>query len=255
MRALFGWVLVVPGLLSAGIVQAQQESRQSAYSSMSRQNQLMQDDLSVNPAMFWFMDGQALWEKSDGPGSTTCFSCHGDATKSMKGVSATFPKVKAGRLMTLEGQINSCRVQHQNLPPFVYETQQMLSLTTFIAAQSRGVPIKASQDKEMLSFVEKGRSLYLQRIGQLNLSCAQCHDDRAGQKLGGVTIPQGHPTGYPIYRIEWQTVGSLQRRLRNCMVGVRAERYSFGSEELNLLESYLMHRASGMSVESPGVRP
>ena len=36
----------------------------------------------------------------------------------------------------------------------------------------------------------------------------------AGQKLAAVTIPQGHPTGYPIYRLEWQTLGSLKRRLR-----------------------------------------
>ncbi len=48
------------------------------------------------------------------------------------------------------------------------------------------------------------RKLYRQRIGQLDLSCAQCHDDNAGKRLGGSVIPQAHPTGYPIYRLEWQ---------------------------------------------------
>jgi sulfur-oxidizing protein SoxA len=182
-------------------------------------------------------------------------NCHGEVAASMKGVAARFPKVVSNELRTLEGQINHCRVRHQRLPSFAYESQPLLSLTALIALQSRGFPIRVSVDQEMKQYIEGGRHLYFRRIGQLNLSCAQCHDDRAGQKLGGVTIPQGHPTGYPIYRIEWQSVGSLQRRLRNCMSGVRAERFAFGSEELNMLESYLMVRATGMSVESPGVRP
>lgn len=246
---------VLLGMVIATTLVAQPDDRQSAYSTMFRQNQLMQDDLSINPAMFWLMDGHALWSKSDSPDAKTCMACHGDPTIGMKGVAATFPKLVHGRLTTLEGQINRCRVQYQGQPAFGYETQPMLSLTTLVAAQSRGVPLTAGAGQDISLFVEQGKKLYFQRIGQLNLSCAQCHDDRAGQTLGGVMIPQGHPTGYPIYRIEWQTVGSLQRRLRNCMAGVRAERYAFGSEELNLLETYLMHRARGMRLESPGVRP
>lgn len=247
--------VVVSALVLLSVAYAQTDPRHSAYSAMSRQNQMMQDDLSINPAMFWLMDGQALWAKNESANSKSCLSCHGDASTDMRGVAASFPKLVHGRLMTLESQINHCRVQYQKLPAFDYETQPMLSLSTLVAAQSRGLPIAVRDSKEMTAYIERGKSLYFARIGQLNLSCAQCHDDRAGQKLGGVVIPQGHPTGYPIYRIEWQTVGSLQRRLRNCMAGVRAERYAFGSEELNMLETYLMHRANGMRVESPGVRP
>jgi sulfur-oxidizing protein SoxA len=103
--------------------------------------------------------------------------------------------------------------------------------------------------------VMSGKALYFKRMGQLNLSCAQCHDQRPGSKLAGVTIPQAHPTGYPIYRLEWQSMGSLQRRLRNCLSGVRAKPYAFGSAELAQIELYLMHRADGMTIESPGVRP
>ena len=58
---------------------------------------------------------------------------------------------------------------------------------------------------------------------------------RAGvmfRRLGGSPITQGHPTGYPIYRLEWQSLGSLQRRLRNCLAGVRAEAPPYGAPEL-----------------------
>jgi sulfur-oxidizing protein SoxA len=87
------------------------------------------------------------------------------------------------------------------------------------------------------------------------MSCAQCHDANWGRKLGGNPIPQAHPTGYPLYRLEWQSVGSLQRRLRNCLAGVRAEAPPYGAPDLVDLELYLMWRARGMPLETPAVRP
>jgi sulfur-oxidizing protein SoxA len=86
-------------------------------------------------------------------------------------------------------------------------------------------------------------------------SLAQCHDDNWGQKLGGATIPQGHPTGYPLYRLEWQSLGSLQRRLRNCLVGMRAAPYAYGTPEMTELELFLARRAQGLTLETPAVRP
>jgi sulfur-oxidizing protein SoxA len=116
------------------------------------------------------------------------------------------------------------------------------------------MPITITVDR-MLEFLESGRALFHRRQGQLNLSCSQCHDDNWGKRLAGNVIPQGHATGYPIYRLEWQTVGSLQRRLRNCMTGMRAEPYGFGSPEHVALELYLAWRARGLPVETPAVRP
>ena len=107
----------------------------------------------------------------------------------------------------------------------------------------------------MAPFRERGRRLFEERRGQLDLSCAQCHDNNAGRRLAGSVIPQGHPTGYPLYRLEWQGLGSLQRRLRNCMAGVRSEPYAYGSAEYVDLELFLMSRADGMALETPAVRP
>lgn len=73
--------------------------------------------------------------------------------------------------------------------------------------------------------------------------------------MSGSLIPQAHATGYPIYRLEWQAVGSLQRRFRNCMSGVRAEPLAFGAPELIDLELYLRQRGVGLPIETPAVRP
>jgi sulfur-oxidizing protein SoxA len=234
---------------------ASADQRQSATALMTPSNQAMQNDMNLNPALFWIMDGEALWDDRRNPAVKACSDCHQDIKQSMKSISASFPKRVNGKLLNLEGQINQCRTSRQQSPAFAYESKNLLSLSTLIAYQSRGLPIAASTDPAIEPDYRKGQALYFQRMGQLNLSCAQCHDDRAGLKLASSTIPQGHPTAYPIYRIEWQGVGSLQRRLRSCVSAVRAEQYVYGSPELLALELYLMRRATGMQVESPGVRP
>jgi len=230
--------------------------RQSSYDLMSPDTKAMQDDPLLNPATFAVLDGQVLWQEVAGKKNQSCASCHGDATVSMKGVAASFPKVSSsGQLLNLEGRINQCRVEQQGAAPFAPESKPLLALAAFVANQSKGMPISVERTPANEQALASGQRLFNQRMGQLNLSCAQCHAERAGQKLAGNPIPQAHPTAYPIYRLEWQTVGSLERRLRNCLVGVRAEPYAFGSAELLELELFLAWRAREMPLESPGVRP
>jgi L-cysteine S-thiosulfotransferase len=217
----------------------------------------MQDDDAANPGMLWVSQGEALWAERAGTAGRSCADCHGDARDSMKGVAARYPALDAalGRPLDLEQRINRCRSDHQQAEPLAWESGDLLALTAFVARQSRGLPIAVSTSPEMRPFTAVGEKLFRQREGQLNLSCSQCHDKNWGKRLAGNLIPQAHPTGYPVYRLEWQSLGSLQRRLRNCMTGVRAEAYDYGAPEAVALELYLMERARGMAMESPAVRP
>jgi len=135
------------------------------------------------------------------------------------------------------------------------ESDELLALSAYVARQSRGQPIAPPNDERLAPFAAAGRDFFNKRQGQLNLSCALCHDDNWGKRLAGNIVPQGHPTGYPIYRLEWQSLGSLQRRLRNCISGMRAEVPDYGAPEYVNLELFLMRRARGMPMESPAVRP
>jgi L-cysteine S-thiosulfotransferase len=193
--------------------------------------------------VLWLLDGEALWKKLG------CAGCHRDARESMKGVAARYPAVVQGKLVTLERQ-----VRHK-APQLADESRDLLALTVYVARQSKGMPIDIEINEANKPHLESGKAFFHARQGQLNLACAQCHDDNWGKKLAGTPIPQAHPTGYPIYRLEWQTVGSLARRLRNCLTGMRAELLPHGAPELVDLELYLMHRARGMKLESPAVRP
>ena len=231
--------------------------RKSGYDFMTRETRAMQDDDTVNPGMLWVLDGEALWNRKAGAAGKSCADCHGDASAGMKGVAVRYPAFNParGRPVDLEARINICRADQQKAAPFPFENKDLLALTAYVARQSRGLAIDIAVDARTKPFLDAGRNIYMRRQGQLNLSCAQCHDDNWGQKLAGVPVPQGHPTGYPIYRLEWQTVGSLQRRLRNCLVGMRAAPYTLGSPEFVDLELFLMWRARGMPLETPAVRP
>ncbi len=233
------------------------DQRRSGYADLGPDSKAMQDDDTANPASLWVLDGEALWSAKAGTANRACADCHGDAAESMKGVAAHYPAYDAARArpVGLEERINICRTERQNATPFRFESNELLALTAYVARQSRGMPVAETTDERLKPFLAQGRTLFEQRQGQINMSCAQCHDDSWGKKLAGIVMPQAHPTGYPIYRLEWQSLGSLQRRLRNCMIGMRAEPYEFGALEFGALELFLMQRARGMPMESPGVRP
>lgn len=245
-------------VLLAGAARAEipAAERRSGYHDMSAAVQAMQDDDIANPGMLWVLDGEALWNRRQGAASKSCADCHG-AISAMAGVAARYPAFSGAgsRPIDLDQRINLCRTENQKAEAFAPESKELLALSAAVTRQSRETPIAPPADPRLAPFLKAGEDLFRQRQGQLNLSCAQCHDDNHGKKLAAATIPQAHPTGYPIYRLEWQSLGSLQRRLRNCLIGMRAEPYAYGAPEYVDLTLYLMTRARGMPIEAPGVRP
>jgi L-cysteine S-thiosulfotransferase len=257
--AIVGATLLVTAGIAAPLLAAEipQGARRSGYSFMTPDTQAIQNDDTANPGMLSVLDGEALWKDKAGALGTACADCHQDARVSMRGIAARYPAFDPalGRPVNLEQRINLCRVRHQQATPLAYESHELLALTAYVAEQSRGVPIETGADPQLGPFIAKGHDLFMHRQGQLNLGCTNCHDDNWDRHLAGSAITQGQPTGYPLYRLEWQSLGSLERRLRSCMAGVRAQPYEYGAPELVELELYLMSRARGMPVETPAVRP
>lgn len=253
-RAVLGLVALFAATWAAA--QGTLETRRSGYQDMGPALRQMQDDDTANPGMLFVQLGAQAWSRPAGASGKSCADCHG-AVAGMKGVAARYPAIPPGadKPVDLGGRINLCRTGRQQAEPWPAENRDLLALEALVALQSRGEPIAPPADPRLAPFRERGAEIYRRRQGQLNLSCAICHDDNAGKQLAGVVIPQAHPTGYPIYRLEWQTLGSLKRRLRNCLVGVRADAWPLDAMEYVELETYLMDRARGMKIESPAVRP
>lgn len=253
--------LVLVGLILSGSLARAEPiptaERRSGFDQMSPEIQAMQRDDGANPGMLAVADGEDLWTKAPTSAGPACAGCHGVAATTMRGVAARYPAwdARTGKPIDLQGRVNACRREHQGAEPLAFESPDLLALTAFVAAQSRGLPMSPPDDPRLEPARAEGRALFEGRQGQLGLSCAICHDDHWGRRLGAATIPQGQPTGYPLYRLEWQGLGSLQRRLRNCLTGMRAEPFGYGAPEYIALELYLTTRAAPLTLETPAVRP
>jgi sulfur-oxidizing protein SoxA len=233
---------------------SQKKQAVSGYAFQSAETRALQDDDFANPGMLWVDQGRTLWREQTS--ASSCASCHGDAADSMRGVAARLPRYDAESdgLLNLEGLINRCRTRQQQQPAYAYDSNELLSLSAFVAHQSRGLPIQVSIQGAAQAFFEAGREYFYARRGQMNLACHHCHELHAGQMLRGDRLSQGQATGYPTYRLEWQSLGSLHRRLRVCNIGVGAEPFDAGSVEYLELELFLAWRARGLAMETPAVR-
>ena len=174
---------------------------------MAPDTQAMQNDDTANPGMLWVLDGEALWKKKAGSADKACADCHGDAGASMKGVAARYPAFdKAlGRPVDLEQRINLCRADQQQATPLAYESRDLLALTAFVAQQSRGAAIDDRRRSAAKTLHRKGPRA-VQRSGRASsispAPIAMTTIGTSGWRVSAIT--QGHPTGYPIYRLEWQ---------------------------------------------------
>jgi sulfur-oxidizing protein SoxA len=253
----FGTVCAGVGLLMASessryVV----EGRRSGYTYLSEENQRLQDDDFANPGLLWVERGRELWRQTEGAAAKSCASCHGDAADSMRGVRTRYPRFDPvrGKLINLEQQINRCREERLQATPYPYESDSLLALTAFVSVQSRGMPIDVRVDGPAQPFFEAGKVSFYQRHGQLDLACAHCHEQYAGQRLRGEVISQGQINGFPVYRFTWQTLGSAHRMFEWCNTSVRAEPYALGSDEYVNLELYMAWRGRGLPVETPAIR-
>lgn len=219
---------------------------------LTAETQALQSDDFANPGFLWVDRGETLF--SSAPTSApSCASCH---KHGLSGVAATYPAYDSDTrtVLNLEGRINQCRTKHQNQPSLPYESDELLSLTAYVAHQSRGASVSVDISGSARAVYEEGARYFRTRRGQFNLSCQQCHTENWGKRLRGDTLSQGHGNGFPAYRLEWQSMGSLHRRLRDCDIGVRAEPLPYGDPLYIAVELYLAARADGLEVESPAVR-
>lgn len=217
----------------------------------------VESDSFENPGMLNVERGAEIWNTVEGSAGKSCASCHNDAAESMKGVGANYPKwnADAGKPFDIELQINACRTERMEAEPYKFDVQDQKDLTAYIKHQSLGMPVEIDLAAgEMMDWWQKGKDRYYLRTGQLNLSCASCHEANSGQYIRADHLSQGQTNGFPTYRLKQSNLVSIQNRFRGCIRDTRAEQPKAFSDELMALEVYTAWRGSGLSVETPAVR-
>jgi sulfur-oxidizing protein SoxA len=253
--AAFGLAPLVRAQTQANLAKYTVGDEKSGYLYATPTTRAMEDDDFQNPGSLWVDKGKALWSKVDGTTGQSCRSCHNAAETSMRGVGATYPKfdAKLGRVIDLEQRIGIER-ERMGATPWPWESDELLAMTTYVKTQSRGMPVNVSIDGPAHATFEAGKTFYETRRGQLDMSCEQCHGQNNNHLLRTEILSQGQTNGFPTYRLSWQTIGSVQRRFRECNANIRAEPFAYGAPQYVALELYLAHVGKGLPVETPSVR-
>lgn len=227
----------------------------SGWRFRSDETQAFQMDDFDNPAMIFVEKAGEVWNTADGSEGKACASCHDDV-ESMKGVRAVYPKWNegAGEVRTLEMQVNDCRENQMGAEPWKYTGGDMAAMTGLLSSVSRGMPINVAIDGPAQEMWEQGKEIYYTRYGQLELSCANCHEDSYGMMIRADHLSQGQINGFPTYRLKNTKLNSVHARFKGCVRDTRAHTFKPGSPEFIALELYVASRGNGLSVEGPSVR-
>jgi sulfur-oxidizing protein SoxA len=230
--------------------------KKSGYVYAEPETRAMEDDDFNNPAFLWVDQGKELWSKVEGTAGVSCASCHNEASNTMKGVGATYPKFvpAIGKVVDIEQRINYERTHRMGAAEWAWESPELLAMTAFVKLQSRGMPVRVAVDGPAHATWLRGKAFYETRRGQLDMACAQCHIQNPERKLRSEILSQGQSNGFPTYRLAWGTLGSLQRRFRECNNNIRAEPLPYGADDYIALELFVASRGNGLPVESPSVR-
>jgi sulfur-oxidizing protein SoxA len=215
---------------------------------------LQKDDFD-NPAMVFYDRGVDRWNATIGKNGESCAGCH-QGPESMAGLRAVMPRVdeKSGKLMIMEDYINNCVTERMGLEKWGTTSNEMKDMLSVISMQSRGEIVNVKIDGAAAPFWEKGKEIYYTRYGQLEMSCANCHEDHYGQMIRADHLSQGQINGFPTYRLKDAGMVSAQQRFVGCVRDTRAETFKAGSDEFKALELYVASRGNGLSVEGVSVR-
>lgn len=227
----------------------------SGWTFRSAETQALQMDDFENPAMIFVDEAREAWETVEGEAGESCASCHG-APEDLAGVATQYPRwnEEAGEVRTMTMQVNACRTEQMGAEPWGYDKTEMLNMTALIASVSRGMPVNVAIDGPAQETWELGRDLYYTRTGQLDLSCANCHEDNYDNNIRADHLSQGMINGFPTYRLKNARLNGVHSRFRGCVRDTRAETYAVGSPEFVALELYVMSRSNGLDIEGPAVR-
>jgi len=215
-----------------------------------------EDIMQFPPYDFALDEGKAAFEKPFADGKTygDCFPDKGI------GIRQNYPYFDpaTGEIVTLDLAINRCR-QANGEKPLKYQTGEIASIEAYMADTSRGKPfdIKIPDDPRARAAYEDGKQFFYARRGQLNFSCASCHVQAAGQRLrGDILAPAlGILAAFPIYRSDWGSMGTVDRRFISCNLQVRSVPFPAQDKTYRDLEYFLSYMSNGVAIAGPGTRP
>jgi len=249
-------IIGIFGLLVLFPVGAVSEELRSGYEFIKPETRAMQDDDFENPGLLAVDQGYELFNQKHRTTNKSCAGCHGEKGEKLNTKAiARYPvyNTDSGEIISLQQRISTCRSQVTD-KPLSLNHPDLLALETFVRNRAHDEPVNVKTDGAVEELLKKGKALYEARYGLIDISCYHCHTLYPGKMIRGQKISQGQSNGFPAYRLGTGEITNLNQRITQCMNLLSAEPFASDSDEIKLLELYLMSRSNGLPIETPAVR-
>jgi sulfur-oxidizing protein SoxA len=226
-------------------------------------------DPFVNPAAEAIESGGAAFRETAASGKA-CASCHAAPEADFKRWAAAMPKwdARMQRMISVEefiyrhgaATLGAATLGAAALAEkWVMESPENIKLAVYLRSLANGEPVSLALDApEAKASFARGEALVSARIGQLNLSCQDCHSPSmgAGHWIRGQYLGEmkGQIMHFPTWRTSRDQIWDIRRRFQWCNVQIRANDLPPDAPEYADLEFYLTALSNGVRLEVPGVR-
>ncbi len=171
-----------------------------------------------------------------------------------------YPKFdnKKGEVVTLAKAINNCLVENGE-KPWKVTKGKLVDLEAFFANASKEAGKKVHiiiDSKAASEAYERGKKEYYSQRGYLKLSCANCHVQGSGKRVRNEYLSPlyGATTHFPVYRMKWQGLGTLERRIKGCEKNQGENPHKAGGKWQNEMIYFMSYMSNGLPVDGPDVR-
>lgn len=198
--------------------------------------------------------GEELYKKpfANGKSLATCFP-----DPAIVGNYPYFDEKKKD-VVTLTSAINDC-LRDNGEKEWNTERGEMANFQGFLAnattqaGKKFDIKIKSAAAKKAY---ENGKEYYYTQRGYLKMSCATCHVQGAGQRVRNEKLSPltGQVTQFPVYRLKWEELGTVERRLSGCIIDQGQVPPKNESIQMKELLYFLSYMSNGMSIDGPDVR-
>lgn len=197
--------------------------------------------------------GKELWTKPLANGKSLQ-----DCLGKPQGLRAMYPffDTATNRVRVLEADVIQCAKAYgdDKIKP---KSKELKSISAYLSSESRGYKVDVSipNDKALAAFKD-GETRWYQKTGQLNLSCADCHQYHSGQRARSETLSPGigKTAHFPSWRLKDDGLVPLHDRFFGCVRDTRAKPYEPYGTEFSNLEYFLAYIDNGLEITGPAVR-
>jgi len=213
------------------------------------------DDIKEMPPYEDAIDaGEALYNKkfANGKSFKTCFP--------KADIAGNYPYYdeKKSTVVTITSAINACLVANGE-KKWKEKKGKIAHLEAYLSFQSQeaGKKMEIKIDSQAAADAyERGKKEYYAQRGYLKLSCATCHVQGAGQRVRAEYMSPllGQVTHFPVFRLKWNGLGTLERRMNGCNKDQGENPHKTNSKWMKELLYFMAYMSNGMAIDGPDIR-